>query len=249
MKFKNLEIKHLLISTIVLAFVFSFREWGTEGFSVITGITNWILYILVVAIALILKQIGHKIVAKKYGASSEFRIWSIERYGLSKSKKFPKSFVGYRIQTFPLGLILSITLAFVSNGLIKFAAVTSSKIKEKYRLGKKFKNLTEFETAAISLAGPLTNLFLAIIFQITGNLFNFERFVIVNSALAMYSMIPLSKLDGSRIFFGSKILYLLSFIFIFLIGLLLPTITTTYAILALIMTAIILILIYFYKPQ
>lgn len=92
-------------------------------------------------------------------------------------------------------------------------------INPAYRLGRKFTKLTEYENAKLALISPLTAIFVAIIAKMI--LPNIPELVLINSMLAISYMLPLPKLNGSTIFFGSKILYTLSFIFILLTALLL----------------------------
>ncbi len=243
-KFSKKEKKHLIITIIILSFVFSFKEWGTTQFSILVGLSNWIQYLIAIAIILVLKQTIHKIIAEKQGASAEYRMWSIERYGLKKSAHFSRK----KKEGLPIGLILSITLAFLTNGALKFAAVCSSKMKEESRIGKKYKNLTEIEISINSLIGILATLFVATLFQVlTLTVFNFDKIITVGYAIAIYSMIPFSSLDGAKIFIGSKILYLISLAFIILIIVLIPTMNVTATILLALLTSIFISLIYFYN--
>ncbi len=245
-KFSSIEKKHIIIITIILSFVFSFREWGAEKFSLNAGLLNWLQYLIAVAIILIIKQAAHKIIAEKQGASSELRIWSIKRYGLGKSKQFPVSFLGYKIESLPLGLILSIILSFLSNGIIRFAAVASSEMKEEARMHKKFKNLTHTEIALNSLIGLSLTLLLAILFQtLTFSGINLDKLTTVAYTITLYSLIPLSGLDGAKILLGSKMLYLASAAAILLITILIPTAGIIASIITALLVFLIMFLIYF----
>ncbi len=69
------------------------------------------------------------------------------------------------------------------------------------------------ESGRISLAGPLSNLLLALIFfpllSETGILYEIGRYgVIINITLALFNMIPFSVFDGRKVWAWNKIIYL-----------------------------------------
>jgi hypothetical protein len=192
------EILHLFIASLVIGFIFSFREWGPgQTFDVNIGLTNLIRYTIISILVLLIYITTQKLCALRHGAISNFRIWSFKQYWLSKSSKFKKPL--------PIGILLPILLSFFSNGHIKFATVGTSEITEIRRIGKSFKHLTGWETAVIHLAGPLTLSFLSIILF---PLETFSKLIYVSYTIAIFSMIPLSSLDGAKIFFGSPPLYI-----------------------------------------
>ena len=212
-KINKKEVNAFVFSIVLLGFIFSFNKWGVNTFNIETGLKNWFRMILVAGVTLSTHLFAQKTIAKKYGSITEYNLLKIKQYWFTKVTHFKKAFK----KGIPLGPILAIIFSFISNGLIKFAAIGSSKIEsiKVLRLGKKFKHLTNFEVALIALAGPLANILLAIIFQAA--LVNYsiplKPFINMNIAIALYSMIPFSSLNGSKIFFGSKLTYLFSLIF------------------------------------
>jgi len=46
-KFTPLEIRSLIISVLVVAFIISFRDWGIAGFSFRSGLFNYFNFILI----------------------------------------------------------------------------------------------------------------------------------------------------------------------------------------------------------
>jgi len=60
------EIRDLLISAIVLGFIFSFRDWSFD---------NLLLSIAIVGPALILHELAHKFMAQRYNLLAAYVIW------------------------------------------------------------------------------------------------------------------------------------------------------------------------------
>ena len=248
LKFNKTEVMHLLVVILILGFVFSFKEWGTEKFDFSYGLLNFLRACLAIAFALILRELFRKLVAKRFSSGVEYRIWNMRRYGFAKGDHLPKPYLGYIIRELPIGLILALVLVFISNGNIIFAAVGMFIIQTDYvhRLGNKFKHLTGSESAIIALSGPMFNLFLALLFK---SIPGFEKFVVVNFLLALYSMIPFSNLDGTKILFGSRIIYIFSLIFMIFTYILSFTIGVVGSIILAFFAAIIIVLIYLYKSK
>ncbi|MCK5773633.1 MAG: site-2 protease family protein [Thermoplasmata archaeon] len=83
---------------------------------------------------------------------------------------------------------------------------------------------TRKENGIISLAGPLTNLLMGIIFLATGIilfLFSFEYFgrgvifiSLINFFIGCFNMVPIMPFDGSKIWKWSKVTYFLMLIFL-----------------------------------
>ena len=75
--------------------------------------------------------------------------------------------------------------------------------------------ITKERNGKISLAGPLTNIFLAVLFLIliffvpeTGFLADLAKFgLTINSLLAAFNMIPVMPFDGGKIILWNKIIY------------------------------------------
>tara|TARA_Y100000034_G_C6904661_1_gene419422 strand:+ start:3762 stop:4529 length:768 start_codon:yes stop_codon:yes gene_type:complete len=215
--FDKTEIKNIAIASIVLGFVFSFRKWGYgETFIPSVGTYNLIFATISSAIVLLIYQIAHKTIAKRYGCKSTFRIWGIKRFWFTKKSKISNLRIfGKKFKTIRFGIVLPLFFSFISNGIIKFCAIGSSEVSEikMQRTGKKYKYLSDFDTAVIHLTGPISLLFLALLLS---NIGKFEEISKIAYFVAIFSMIPLSQLDGSKIFFGSPFLYIFSLAFMIL---------------------------------
>ena len=103
----------------------------------------------------------------------------------------------------------------MSNGMIKFCAIGSSEISEIkiQRINKKYKHISDFDTSIIHLTGPISLLLFSLLLN---NINQFEEISKIATFVALFSMIPLSQLDGSKIFFGSPFLYIFSLMFMIL---------------------------------
>lgn len=207
MGFSKKEWKSILIASLILGFVFSFREWGPGSTpDPAVGLGSWIASFILVLIAFSLHNLGHKIIASKHCAKTEFNLW---RFNINFFRPHMKQ------NKIAIGPILSVILALFSNGHIQFAALESQDIKDniKERIGKKFKHMREVEVSYIALAGPIVSLFLALLFASFNNPI-FDKFVLINISIALYAMIPLPGLDGARIWIGSYFIYIFSLILV-----------------------------------
>lgn len=242
------EINSLLAASLILGFVVSFRKWGYEEFSLAIGISNLFRTFLVSFIVLSIYLIANKNAARLHGSKITFRVWNMERYWFSRSSKFSNlKFFGTRVfKSFKAGFFIPVLFSLFSNGLIKFAAVGYSEINEisSQRMGRRLKNLTDFEIARIHLAGPMAVLLLAIFLS---SISSFNSIVEIAKLVAIYSFLPFSRLDGSKILFGSLPLYLFALIFTVGSLILVTMISGTATIFLALLTAIILMLIYLYK--
>ena len=140
------------------------------------------LYLLIFALTFILHELGHKFTAKYYGLWAEFRL----------------SLIGLVVT---LISALSPIIKIVSPGAVFVSGEASRSI-----LGK------------ISLSGPIVNLLLSTIFLTLNTLFNvsiikaiFSWGSIINAYVALFNLIPFSILDGAKIFWWSKYVWIVMF--------------------------------------
>jgi Zn-dependent protease len=192
-KFSKIELKDLakawLIISIAFAIVLSGGRLGAFFFA------NVILSAVTVGVGFLLHEMGHKIVAQRYGCFAEFRA---------------NNFM----------LLVAILTSFLGVVFAAPGAVMIAGHVGKDRNGK------------ISLAGPATNLILAIIFIGLAFIFT-EGFlariisfgVLVNVWLGLFNLIPVWLLDGKKILHWNKTVYAIIVaigIFLFVIRYFLP---------------------------
>ncbi len=122
--------------------------------------------------------------------------WTVQRFGFKPHQKFPKP-----IQA---GMILPLFLWALTQGAFVWMAALVFDIKGKvYRAAKrhglyKFSEISEEEIGNIAATGVLANLFIAFLAYLLG----FPLFAKFNIYYAVFNIIPLSDLDGNKIFFA-----------------------------------------------
>ena len=207
MQLRKKEIQSILIVAFIAAFIFSFNEWGIENFNITLGIQNLILAFVFCLIIYTVHAFSQKFTANFYDHDVEFTYISMKK----KIAEIRKTI------NIPIGPLLTLLITLISNGKFIFLILNSFNLKtnKTRRLGHKWVNIKEFEEAQIALAGPLSNILILILFKILTPLSGvFSKGMFIASTIAIFNMLPIPKVDGSRIFFGSRPLYVASLIFI-----------------------------------
>ncbi len=185
------EIGTILLVTIILAFVFSILNLKELFF----------LSLLFIFLTILINIIAKKVTAFYLDSEIEVKLWEVERYGFRPGSYFKKPI--------PAGVLAPIILAGLSLGYLKWLASLVFDVKAKtYRAAKRhglytFSEMTEYHIGLIAASGILANL----IFAVIGYLINFPEFARINIYYAFFNILPLSDLDGNKIFFGSIILW------------------------------------------
>ena len=182
------ELRGLVISILVIAFIISFREWGTPNVDFLSlGFFNFLNAILIVALSILAHDAGQRLCGLAIGYRVEFKMWSY-------------------------GLIIALLIAFATNGslwLIMPAGFLLHHVAS-HRLGWFRYGINYFGQAMVALAGPLFTLMLIIVLKAL-SVFSqsplLHKAVIFNVVYAVTSLLPIPPLDGSKIFFGSRMLY------------------------------------------
>ncbi len=188
---KRDEIVSILIVSLVLAFTFS----------IISSFGNIAYVFLSVLVIICANTVAKKITAFYMDSEIETKVWEVQRFGFRPGRHFERPF--------PAGLFVPIIVAAISIGYLKWMASMTFDIRAKvYRAAKRFgiysfSEITEYHLALIAASGVVINLVLAAL----GYLVGFDNFAKLNVYYAFFSMIPISDLDGNKIFFGSIVLW------------------------------------------
>jgi len=191
--FSFVEIKHIAAALIALAFSFEFILFRTQifGQGMLFNAPAMLIFFLqslvVVGFAFVLHELGHKFMAQSKGLWSEFRAW-------------------------PTGLLLAIGMAIISRGGFVFAAPGATMISpvKRNKFGYTMQILKPKDMGEISVIGPVINIILCLIFgllTLISPLMIFKIGAQVNAWLAIFNMIPISMLDGAKIWHWSKAIW------------------------------------------
>lgn len=130
--------------------------------------------LITVGLGFIFHELSHKFTAEMYDCWAEFRMW-------------------------PWALAMALVLAVASRGGFIFAAPGAT-----YIVSRRLGGLTRRENGLVSLAGPITNIALAMVFIPLQfwpdplSLIGWRGFQ-VNLWLAAFNMIPFGALDGQKV--------------------------------------------------
>ncbi|MBU3941577.1 MAG: hypothetical protein KKF74_01560 [Nanoarchaeota archaeon] len=200
--FNSEEIKGILGSTLIIAFIISFKLWGPGNeFNFAYGLKNLFNSILITLLAILVHISAQKIYGLHLGFKVEFK-------------------------TFWPGLIIALILCFVSGGAIWFLIPGGIVLYHmaQHRLGFFRYGLNYWSLGMISAIGPLANVCIAALLAViayggviippmtpiaTTTLVG--RAISLNLWLAIFTMLPIPPLDGSNVFFASRLLYAFAF--------------------------------------
>jgi Zn-dependent protease len=215
----------LLIAIVIMSFALGFDD-GSDSFEIGYWLVNIVMIFLMVGFSFIVHQLAHKLVARAKGFKAEFSLWGIKNLTfrpakISKGKPgfFPRNVTilgkRFKIKSFPIGAALSVLVTLISNGAAFFLAVGqySLFVKRGSRFGRQYVEVEDYEEAQISLAGPMAHILLMLIGSFFNTYGTFDKFIFINAALALFYMLPIHNLDGTKILFGSPQLYAFSLVF------------------------------------
>ena len=190
-RFTPNETTGLIIATLATAFIISFSDWGSGnivdlGF----GLFNFLNAILIVALSFLVHI-------------SAQRIWSLG--------------TGYRLewQMWGLGLLLGLIFVFLTNGKVWLILPGGFIVHHMagHRLGWFRYGINWWGVGLIAVIGTFATISLAVLFKalsavVTNSLI--AKLITFNIAYALYSLLPIPPLDGSKTFYGSRMLYAFS---------------------------------------
>ncbi len=159
--------------------------------------------LLAVTLVIFSNVFAKKIMAYLLDSEIEMKVWEIGKYGFSKDKNSKKPF--------PMGAVLPILskiIFFPFNAFVWMASLVFDTRPRIYRGAKRFglyafSDLTEYHLGLIAASGIAINLILAVV----GYFLGFPLFSRLSIYYAFFNILPISELDGNKIFFGNLILW------------------------------------------
>ncbi len=186
------EITTIIILTIILAFVISLVE----------TLELFLYALLSVFLIFIINITAKKVASFYFDTEIEIKLWEIKKHNPSHKLKRP----------FPIGAFLPIIMKVLSIGYLNWMACFVFDVKSKiYKTAKRhglytFSEISEFHIGLIAAAGIFANLIFAIIGYFIG-LPEQMNFVTLSIWFVFFNMLPISDLDGNKIFFGNLTLW------------------------------------------
>jgi Zn-dependent protease len=190
--FNRKELMVILLAGIIIGYLYAFSKFTWS---------SWILLSLLGFMVVLIHSFGQKFAANMLDASTETKFWTMDRFWFAEVRKFPAPL--------PAGLILPLIGIFMTVGWLKFLAITTFEATALPRL-RSFSKVTEMQLAMIALSGAIANVLVAFCAFMLGHI----DFAMMNLFFALFSMLPISSLDGTKIFFGSRLLWVFSSVFL-----------------------------------
>jgi len=167
---------------------------------------SWDIFLkilLSITILIIANILAKKLLAHYLDSEIEVKLWKIQRFGFQADQHFKKPF--------PAGIFFPMifrVIFFMFNSFIWMASLVFDIKPKVHRAAKKhglysFSEITEDQIGLIAAAGIVINLILATI----GYFLGFHIFAQLNIYYAFFNMLPISSLDGNKIFFGNIVLW------------------------------------------
>ena len=187
------EILIIILASIILALTVAFRDRTLFCTAAISFI------ILLTINILTKKSIGYYLETK-----IKTRFWSIYHYWFRKDTHFKKPLP---MLWLPLILTLFTKGFFLWMGILEFdVEAKTERVSRRHGLYR-FTQVTEWHMAWIAVWAIVANFIAAIIGYVAG----FELFAKLSIYFIAWSTIPIPGLDGSKIFFSSRILWTIVF--------------------------------------
>jgi hypothetical protein len=183
------EIIIVVLASLILALTVSFQDTAILY-------SASIIFFIIISSNLIAK----KIAGYFFEIKTKIKFWSLYQYGFKKGSHFKM----------PLPMAwLPLILSLLTKGLFWWLAILEFDVQSKAERASKrhglyrYTQVTEWHIAWIAVWGIITNIVLAFI----GYLAGYELFAKLSIYFSLWSIIPLSSLDGSKIFFSNRVLW------------------------------------------
>lgn len=185
------EFSFIVAVSIILAFTIS----------LLSSIKEFFYALLAICLVIIINILAKKVSAFFLDSEIEINLWEIKRFGFRAHHHFKKPM--------PAGVLFPIIITTLTYGYVYWFANLVFDVKKKiYRAARRwglytFSEITEYHIGWIAAWGIIANL----VFAVIGYMLGFEEFARLNIYFAFFNLIPLSDLDGNKVFFGSMVLW------------------------------------------
>lgn len=204
---KKREITHIVITILLMTLILCFYKLEIR-------VDKILPYFLISLIIIFSSVFSKKITGSIIDLEIDIKIWEWKRYWFAKISELQKPI--------PMGLILPLLLGFLSNGFVKFLGFFEfdiiplpGRVVKKYG-AKRFSKVMDWDNALIVFYSTIPLLFLATIAHYLNTIFlnDLAKFSIL---YVFCNLLPISKLDGTKLYFGSRPLFFFTWI-LFLIA-------------------------------
>jgi Zn-dependent protease len=162
--------------------------------------------LLAVSLVILLNIFAKKITAYKLDSEIEMKILEMKKIGFTGMR-----YIKHLKKPFPIGAFLPIIskiIFFPFKSFVWMACLVFDIKPRIYRGARRyglytFSEMTEYHLGLIAASGIVINLISAI----AGYFLGFPLFARLNIYCAFFNMLPISELDGNKIFFGSLVLW------------------------------------------
>ncbi|MBW2970194.1 hypothetical protein KY309_03115 [Candidatus Woesearchaeota archaeon] len=192
-KFSKEEWIAFFLAALGLALIYSWTEWGTDTFDLNQGLKSYAISLIFILITLFVHHAGQRLMALYIGLRAEQKLWWY-------------------------GILIGLMLTILSNGKIKFLAATGTiaYMLPAHRIGAFRYGPGVGTLARIALAGPVANIFFSAIIKTlewTGIVHPYigQKLFVLNLTFAFWNLIPIPPLDGSKLFYYSRLWYIFLF--------------------------------------
>ena len=204
-EFDRKEVTWIIISIIIFTFIILFPIIDPNPF-----------LLIIPAIIIITNVIAKKYAANYFNIKIKYNVWQFQRYWFHSRSKLKKPI--------PMGLIFPFFLAFFSLGLIKpfiflqFDYENNEQKRMLKRTGRiRRTEINESDPAFTAAWGFYALLILSIISVLLASITEFSLFLDLAKYSLFYgawNLLPISNLDGAKLFFGNVFNWaVLAFIF------------------------------------
>ena len=189
------ELAHVAAAMLLL-FIVSGLGFALQGETESLTLV-FIFAVIIIAVHVVIKKMG----ASLFDANVEHRIWHVYRYGIKPHWHFKREV--------PFGLIFPILFSAITLGIFKVMTLLTYETRAlKHRAAKRFgfysyTSMTDWHNGLIGAFSIVAVLLVSLV----GYLAGFEFLTKMAAYYAFWNMFPVSNLDGTQIFFGSRVLW------------------------------------------